>query len=160
MLQESVYYNRENAQGKAYSQGLKLGDFIYISGTLPVDEKDQVVTEDTEAQARKVFANIQTMLESCGMELCHIVKMNVMLTDIQDADAVDRVMKDVFSEPYPARTISAVAGLEKNARIMIDGYAVDTRALEVLCSECNCDEDGDEEGDHDHECCDGKTCSF
>lgn len=88
-----------------YSQALVAGDVAYLSGQGPFDEQGKLVGEgDFEAQTRQVFKNLATMAEAAGGSLDSIVRTTVYLRDFDDFDQFDLLYREIFSEPYPART--------------------------------------------------------
>ncbi len=105
-----------------YSQAVKSGSLVYLSGQIPLDpETMQMVTGDTEAQIRRVFDNLQAVARAAAGDLKDLVKLNVYLTDLADFPLVNQVMAEYFSEPYPARAAVGVAALPKDASIEMDG---------------------------------------
>ena len=104
-----------------YSQAVKVGNTVWISGQIPLDPTSMTVVEgDISAQAKRVFANLQAIAEAAGGSLNHAVKINISLTDLGDFDAVNTVMKSFFSEPYPARACVQVAALPKGVAIEVE----------------------------------------
>lgn len=99
-----------------YSQAVRVGDTVYLSGQIPLDpETMELVEGSIEVQARRVFANLAAVCVAAGGDLSSIVKLNLYLTDMGDFAQVNELMKEVFSEPYPARAAVAVAALPKGA---------------------------------------------
>jgi len=104
-----------------YSQAVKVGNTVWISGQIPLDPATMTVVEgDISAQAQRVFANLQAIAEAAGGSLNQAVKINISLTDLGDFDAVNTVMKFFFAEPYPARACVQVAALPKGVAIEIE----------------------------------------
>ena len=104
-----------------YSQAVKVGNTVWISGQIPLDPATMTVVEgDISAQAQRVFANLQAIAEAAGGSLNHAVKINISLTDLGDFDAVNTVMQSFFSEPYPARACVQVAALPKGVAIEVE----------------------------------------
>ena len=104
-----------------YSQAVKTGSTVYLSGQIPlVPETMQMVEGDIEAQIRRVFDNLQAVARAAGGELSDVVKLNVFLTDLVNFPVVNQVMADYFSEPYPARAAIGVAALPKGAAVEMD----------------------------------------
>ena len=104
-----------------YSQAVKVGNTVWISGQIPLDPTSMTVVEgDISAQAQRVFANLQAIAEAAGGSLNHAVKINISLTDLGDFDAVNTVMKSFFAEPYPARACVQVAALPKGVAIEVE----------------------------------------
>ncbi|MES9828373.1 MAG: RidA family protein [Candidatus Thiodiazotropha sp.] len=104
-----------------YSQGVKVGDTVYLSGQIPlVPETMQMVDGDIEQQIRRVFENLQAVARAAGGSFADVVKLNVFLTDLEHFPVVNQVMADYFSEPYPARAAIGVAELPKGAAVEMD----------------------------------------
>lgn len=104
-----------------YSQAVKVGNTVWISGQIPLDPDTMTVVEgDISAQAQRVFANLGAIAEAAGGSLNHAVKINISLTDLGDFDAVNTVMKSFFAEPYPARACVQVAALPKGVAIEVE----------------------------------------
>jgi reactive intermediate/imine deaminase len=104
-----------------YSQAVKVGNTVWISGQIPLDPATMTVVEgDISAQAQRVFANLQAIAEAAGGSLNQAVKINISLTDLGDFDEVNTVMKSFFAEPYPARACVQVAALPKGVAIEVE----------------------------------------
>ena len=104
-----------------YSQGVKVGATVYLSGQIPlVPETMQMVDGDVEQQIRRVFDNLQAVAMAAGGSLADVVKLNVFLTNLGDFPVVNQVMAEYFSEPYPARAAIGVAALPKDAAVEMD----------------------------------------
>ncbi|MCU7948096.1 MAG: RidA family protein, partial [Candidatus Thiodiazotropha sp. (ex Cardiolucina cf. quadrata)] len=104
-----------------YSQAVKVGDTVYLSGQIPlVPETMEMVDGDIEQQIRRVFENLQAVARAAGGSLADIVKLNVFLTDLADFPVVNQVMADYFIQPYPARAAIGVAALPKSAGVEMD----------------------------------------
>jgi reactive intermediate/imine deaminase len=104
-----------------YSQGVKCGNTVYVSGQIPLDPKTgQLVTGDMEAQVRRVFENLKAIVTAANADFSQVAKVNVFLLDLQHFQLVNKVMSEYFREPYPARAAIGVAALPKNAQVEID----------------------------------------
>jgi len=104
-----------------YSQAVKSGSTVYLSGQIPlVPETMEMVEGDIEVQIRRVFDNLQALARAAGGELSDVAKLNVFLTDLAHFPVVNSVMADYFSEPYPARAAVGVAALPKSAEVEMD----------------------------------------
>lgn len=104
-----------------YSQGVKVGNTVWISGQIPLDpETMTLVSSDISAEATQVFKNLAAVATAAGGALDDAVKINISLTDLADFEAVNQVMASHFSEPYPARACVQVAALPKGARIEVE----------------------------------------
>ena len=101
-----------------YSQAVLSGDLAFLSGQIPLDPATMsIVDGDFEARARQVFDNLRAVARAAGGDLDGIVKLTIYLTDLDDFAAVNRVMEDYFSPPYPARAAVGVAALPKGADV-------------------------------------------
>jgi reactive intermediate/imine deaminase len=104
-----------------YSQGIKVGNTVWISGQIPLDpDSMELVSGDIAAEAQQVFKNLLAVAEASGGTLDDAVKINISLTDLNDFEAVNSVMASHFSEPYPARACVQVAALPRGARIEVE----------------------------------------
>ncbi|MCB1859913.1 MAG: RidA family protein [Gammaproteobacteria bacterium] len=105
-----------------YSQGVKLGTTVYLSGQIPlVPETSEVVEGGIEEQIRRVFDNLRAVAKAAGGGLDDFVKLNVYLIDLADFPAVNRIMSEYFNEPYPARAAIGVASLPRGVSVEMDG---------------------------------------
>lgn len=108
-----------------YSQAVKVGNTVYMSGQIPlVPETMEVVTESFEAQAVQVFENLSAVAEAAGGSMGDIVKLTILLSDMDHFGTVNEVMSRYFSEPYPARAAFAVKQLPKGVDIEVEGILV------------------------------------
>lgn len=104
-----------------YSQGIKVGNTVWISGQIPLDPNTMsLVSGDITAETKQVFANLSAVAAAAGGTLDDAVKINISLTDLADFEAVNAVMAQRLTEPYPARACVQVAALPKGARIEIE----------------------------------------
>lgn len=104
-----------------YSQAMKFGERIYVSGQLPLDPKSGKPTGGSiEEQTKQVVSNMQALLVASGAQMSNMVMSTLYLVDLRDFPAVDKVLKDVFVFLPPARTTIGVASLPGNARICMD----------------------------------------
>lgn len=108
-----------------YSQAVKVGDTVYLSGQIPlVPETMELVQGDMNTQIRRVFDNLKAVAEAAGGILADVVKLNVYLTDLGHFPLINQVMADYFQEPYPARAAVGVAALPKGAAVEMDAVMV------------------------------------
>ena len=108
-----------------YSQAVKVGDIVYLSGQIPlVPHTMQLVEGEMSAQIRQVFDNLQAVAAAAGGGLADIVKLNIYLIDLGHFPLVNEVMASYFQEPYPARAAIGVASLPKGAAIEADAVMV------------------------------------
>ena len=104
-----------------YSQAVKVGGTVYMSGQIPLDPASmQLVGPDMRAQISRVFDNLQAVAEAAGGTLGDVVKLNIFLTDLAHFPLVNEIMSEYFSEPYPARAAIGVAALPKDAGVEMD----------------------------------------
>lgn len=105
-----------------YSQAVKVGDTVYLSGQIPLNPETMALVEgDIAAQVHRVFQNLTAVCEAAGGSLQHIVKLNIFLTDLGHFNTVNEIMKAYFEAPYPARAAIGVAQLPKDAQVEMDG---------------------------------------
>jgi reactive intermediate/imine deaminase len=108
-----------------YSQAVKVGNTVYMSGQIPLDPATmELVTESFEAQAVRVFENLKAVANAAGGELNDMVKLTILLSDMDYFPQVNEVMARYFDEPYPARAAFAVKAIPKGADIEIEGVLV------------------------------------
>ena len=104
-----------------YSQAVRAGDTVYISGQIPLDPATGVlVSGDIEAEIRRVFDNLRAIAEAAGGSLANVVKLSVFLTDMTHFPKVNEIMAAYFSTPYPARAAVGVAALPRGARVEME----------------------------------------
>lgn len=107
-----------------YSQAVKTGNTVYLSGQIGLDPASMQMVAGTEAQIHQVFQNLKAVAEAAGGSLADVVKLNVFLTDLSHFSKVNQIMAEYFSEPYPARAAVGVAALPRYADIEADGVMV------------------------------------
>ena len=104
-----------------YSQAVRAGDTVYISGQIPLDPATGVlVSGDIEAEIRRVFDNLKAIAEAAGGTLANAVKLSVFLTDMTHFAKVNEIMATYFKTPYPARAAVGVASLPRSARVEME----------------------------------------
>ena len=122
MSRQSIHTKRAPEAIGTYSQAIRAGDTVYLSGQIPLDPATmQLVTGDIEAEIRRVFENLKAVAEAAGGSLAHAVKMTVFLTDLAHFTKVNEIMATYCSQPYPARAAVGVAQLPRGARVEIEG---------------------------------------
>lgn len=108
-----------------YSQAIRVGQFVFTAGQIPLDPKSGVIVEgDIAAQTRRVLDNLTAVLKAENLTFSHIVKTTIFLIDMGDFQAVNEVYASYFHEVPPARSTVAVSALPKNARVEIECIAV------------------------------------
>ena len=119
-----VNTNQAPAAIGPYSQAIKAGGFLFISGQIPVDPvTGDVVSGDVAAQAKQVLDNITVILKSQNLDLGNVVKTTVFLADMNDFQTVNRVYGEYFSQDAPARGCVQVARLPKDVSVEIEAIA-------------------------------------
>lgn len=104
-----------------YSQAVRAGDTVYLSGQIPLDPKTmQMVTGDIDAEIRRVFENLKAVAQAAGGSLANAVKVNVFLTDLAHFARVNEIMATYCTQPFPARAAIGVAQLPRGARVEIE----------------------------------------
>jgi 2-iminobutanoate/2-iminopropanoate deaminase len=144
-----------------YSPAVKLGDFVYVSGQLPLDVEGKLVEGDIQEQAYQVLKNMEAVLAEMNLEMRHIVKTTVFLTDLNDFNALNEIYATYFSDPYPARSTIQVAALPKGAKIEIEAIVIDTLVYEQQMAHqhgesCGCGDECGCDGEEGCSCGDGK----
>ncbi len=107
-----------------YSQAVRAGNTVYLSGQIGLDPVSMQMVEGIEAQVHRVFANLKAVAEAGGGSLADVVKLNVFLTDLANFALVNTIMAEYFSQPYPARAAVGVASLPRNALVEADAVMV------------------------------------
>lgn len=108
-----------------YSQAIRVGDTVYVSGQIPLDPATgEIVDGGIEAQITRVFENLQAVAEGAGLSLQNAVKVTVFLTDLGNFAAVNEIMARYFEQPYPARAALGVRALPKGAEVEADAVLV------------------------------------
>ncbi len=107
-----------------YSQAIRAGDTVYLSGQIGLDPATGHLRDGTEAQARQVLANLRAVAQAAGGSLDDIVKLTLLLADMGDFAKVNEIMAESFSQPYPARATYQVAALPRGARVEIEAVLV------------------------------------
>ena len=122
---EAIHTNAAPDAIGTYSQAMKVGNTVYLSGQIPlVPETMEVVEGDMAAQMRRVFDNLQAVAEAAGGSLNDIAKLNIFLTDLGHFALVNEIMAEYFNQPYPARAAVGVASLPKGVPVEMDAIMV------------------------------------
>ena len=107
-----------------YSQAVKKGNIVFLSGQIPLDPKSMELVEGIENQIHQVFKNLLSVIEAAEASVNDLVKLNIYLTDLNNFALVNSIMEKYFSKPYPARAAVGVASLPKGAQVEADGFLV------------------------------------
>ena len=125
MPRQPIHTDRAPAAIGPYSQAVRQGDIVYLSGQIPLDPNSGLLIEgDIDAQARRAFDNLRAVCEAAGGSLEDVVKLGLYLTDLGQFAAVNAVMSDYFDAPYPARSTIGVASLPRGAQFEVDAVMV------------------------------------
>ena len=118
---EQVHSDSAPAAIGPYSQAIKAGPLVFLSGQIPLDPKSmEVVSDDIAAQTHQVFKNLIAVADAAGGSLSSAAKLTIYLTDLGDFAVVNEIMAGYFSEPYPARATIQVSALPKGSAVEID----------------------------------------
>lgn len=121
MSRQSIHTDSAPQAIGPYSQAVRAGDTVYMSGQVPFDPVTmQLVTGDIDIQARRVFDNLKAVAAAAGGSLANAVKLTIFLTDLANFAKVNEVMTSYFAKPYPARSTIGVAQLPRGAQIEIE----------------------------------------
>lgn len=125
MSKTPIHSNNAPAAIGPYSQAIRAGDTVYVSGQIPLDpESGEVIEGDFTALTERVFDNLAAVVEAAGGTMDDIVKLNIFLTDLSHFATVNELMAERFSEPYPARAAMQVAALPKGVPVEMDAVMV------------------------------------
>ena len=107
-----------------YSQAIRKGNIIFLSGQIPLDPKTMELVEGIEAQIKQVFENLSQVIKAAGANFDDVTKLNIYLTDLSHFTLVNEIMKTYFTEPFPARAAIGVASLPNGSLVEADGFLV------------------------------------
>ena len=125
MSRKPIHSDNAPAAIGTYSQAIRSGDLVFLSGQIPLDPATMEFVEgDFEARARQVFDNLRAVAEAAGGDLNRIVKLTIFLTDLANFATVNSVMEDYFDQPFPARAAVGVTSLPKGADVEADAIVV------------------------------------
>lgn len=125
MLREIISTEHAPQAIGTYSQAVKVGNTVYLSGQIPLHPSTMdIIDGNTQAHIRQVFDNLQAVAEAAGGSLADIVKLNIFLTNLDHFPLVNQVMAEYFQLPYPARAAIGVASLPKGATVEMDAIMV------------------------------------
>ncbi|MDH3273603.1 MAG: RidA family protein [Gammaproteobacteria bacterium] len=121
MSKHAIHSENAPAAIGTYSQAIRTGDLVFLSGQIPLDAATMDVVEgDFEARARQVFENLKAVAAAAGADLNQVVKLTIFLTDLDNFATVNGVMEDYFDKPFPARAAVGVASLPKGVDVEAD----------------------------------------
>jgi reactive intermediate/imine deaminase len=107
-----------------YSQAIRVGNVVYLSGQIGLDPATMQMVDGVEAQAHQVFKNLRAVARAAGGDLDGIVKVSILLVDLADFAKVNAIQEQYFKAPYPARATYQVAALPRGARVEVEGTLV------------------------------------
>ena len=121
-MQREIIFTEDAPQAiGTYSQAVKVGNTVYLSGQIPlIPETMELIEGNMKNQIQRVFINLAAVAKASGGSLSNINKLNIYLIDLSDFPLVNEIMAEHFSEPYPARAVVGVANLPKGAMIEMD----------------------------------------
>jgi reactive intermediate/imine deaminase len=121
MSKQAIHSDVAPAAIGTYSQAVRSGNLVFLSGQIPLDPATMEVVEGSfEDRARRVFENLKAVAEAAGGNLDRVVKLTIFLTDLDNFATVNSVMEDYFGQPYPARAAVGVAALPKGVDVEAD----------------------------------------
>jgi reactive intermediate/imine deaminase len=125
MPKEPIHTSQAPAAIGPYSQAIRAGNTVYLSGQIPLDPATmEIVKGDIRAQIRRVFDNLAAVAEASGGSLANAVRLTVYLTDLSHFPVVNEIMAEYCEKPFPARAAIGVAQLPRGAAVEIDGILV------------------------------------
>jgi reactive intermediate/imine deaminase len=118
---EQVHSNMAPAAIGPYSQAIKAGPLVFLSGQIPLDPQSmEIISDDVVEQTHQVFKNLIAVAEAAGGSLSNAAKLTIYVTDLGDFAVINQIMAEYFSKPYPARATIQVSALPKGSRVEID----------------------------------------
>lgn len=125
MAREIIHTDNAPKAIGTYSQAVKVGNTVYMSGQIPLDPQTMTLVNGTiEAEIHQVFRNLRAVAEAAGGGLKDVAKLNVFLTDLTHFPKVNEIMNEYFPEPFPARAAIGVAALPRGSRVEADAILV------------------------------------
>ncbi|MBX9586351.1 MAG: Rid family detoxifying hydrolase [Gammaproteobacteria bacterium] len=121
MMKTPIYTSEAPPAIGTYSQAVRAGQLVFLSGQIPLTASGELLqTHDIKLQIRQIFLNLEAVAKAAGGNLDQVVKLTVYLTSLENFSAVNDVMLEFFSDPFPARAAVEVAGLPKGVPVEID----------------------------------------
>jgi reactive intermediate/imine deaminase len=124
MTKDAIHSPDAPAAIGPYSQAIRAGHTLYLSGQIGLDPKTMTMVEGVDAQAHQVFRNLRAVAAAAGGRLDDIVKLSILMTNLGDFAKVNEIMATYFSTPYPARATYQVAALPRGGLIEVEAVAV------------------------------------
>ena len=107
-----------------YSQAIRKGNIVFLSGQIPLDPKTMELVDGIEGQIKQVFENLSQVIKAADASFDDVAKLNIYLTDLSHFVLVNEIMQTYFTEPFPARAAIGVASLPKGSLVEADGFLV------------------------------------
>ncbi len=125
MTKQTIHTDKAPAAIGTYSQAVKVGNTVYLSGQIPLEPTTmELISEDVATQIKRVFQNLRAVCQAAGGDLVDIVKLNIYLTDLSHFPIVNEVMGEFFVEPYPARAAVGVAALPRDVAVEMEAVMI------------------------------------
>ena len=106
-----------------YSQAVLINNFLYVSGQIALDPKNMKMVEGIDNQIEMVFKNIKEILREAEMDFSNVIKLTILLDNLENFEKVNEIMSELFEKPYPARAAFEVSKLPKNSSIEVETIA-------------------------------------
>ena len=106
-----------------YSQAVLINNFLYVSGQIALDPKNMKIVEGIDNQIEMVFKNIKEILKEAKMDFSNVIKLTILLDNLENFEKVNEIMSELFEKPYPARAAFEVSKLPKNSSIEVETIA-------------------------------------
>jgi reactive intermediate/imine deaminase len=124
MTKEAIHSAEAPAAIGPYSQAIRTGRTVYLSGQIGLDPTTMMIVDGVEAQTQQVFLNLRAVAAEAGGSLDDVVKLSILMVDLADFAKVNTIMESYFNKPYPARATYQVAALPRGALIEVEGIVV------------------------------------
>ena len=134
MPKEAIHSKHAPAAIGPYSQGIRAGGTVYLSGQIGLDPATGNLVEGVEKQTHQVLKNLRAVAQAAGGELDDIVKLTLLMADIADFAKVNEIMATYFRSPFPARATYQVAALPRAARVEIDAILALTPLVDAIAT--------------------------
>jgi len=122
-MKKIISSNKAPSAIGTYSQAILANGFLFISGQIPLDPKNMELVKGIDNQIEMVFKNINEILKEANMDFSNIIKLNILLDNLENFEKVNQIMSNLFEEPYPARAAYEVSKLPKNSSVEIETIA-------------------------------------
>lgn len=120
MTKKAIHTVRAPAAIGPYSQAVQVGNLVFLSGQIPLNPQTMELEYEFSAQVERVFSNLREVCRAAGGDLSNIVKLNIFMTDLERFSELNEIMKQYFTEPYPARAAIGVKALPRDAMVEME----------------------------------------